>query len=300
MKITFFIPSQTFISIMKYILSFFFLTNFVIIHAQREVPSEYDSLEIRKFYVLDKLWTISSGDSLLYQVNELMVDKATYDYYSKNMHESMGLCRPCLLQYYDYDETLLKEVVSYTSCAVGDFKEFYSNGAIKTLGQYKENRTSNWDSIYTRGYCDVKVGNWYFFSETGDTTYVETWNDGQFVSQIPEQELSEIWKVDVLKKKKVISSKSIDRKDLSKLKLKPHFKNKNQNLTLEVQITITNGGWEKYQSKCTINEFNSINLKEIVKTLEFDNLKETEIEIRITFPDDYGGDWIYHHFNLNL
>lgn len=137
----------------------------------------YDKLDTLKFYD-GSASAINDGKKMVYKVNDVVVSKEEYDKFNSVWH-NIDKCKPCYLEHYTADDKLVAAGVQYTDCRVGDWKEFYPDGSVKISGHYKENHTGNWKSIFARGYCSVKDGDWISYSPKGDTTSVENYKEGK-------------------------------------------------------------------------------------------------------------------------
>jgi antitoxin component YwqK of YwqJK toxin-antitoxin module len=85
----------------------------------------------------------------------------------------------------NYDEKghLNFEALSYNSCHVGDFINYYGNGNVKTKGQYKTNLTDDWTNLKERGLCSVQVGEWKTYTETGELKSTIIYEEGKIVKE---------------------------------------------------------------------------------------------------------------------
>ena len=152
----------------------------------------------------------------------------------------METCCPCILKSYDENDVLLGEGVSCTDCGVGWFKKYYQNGKVKLSGQYKENPTKNWKSIAARGFCSVPIGQWTYFNDQGDSLYSEFWEDGKFIKQVPEQNATQIWKVDFTLHGQIIVDQQVTMQQVKDLIITPHFKNSHRGgVTVNFIATVT-------------------------------------------------------------
>ena len=142
--------------------------------------SSYRNLVEKKFYRLSYSSQTRDGTTI-YKINEKEVDKATYDKYNTTW-ANMETCKPCILLSYDYNDNLLYKGIQYTDCRVGFWIEYFSNGKVKIIGHYKENKKENWENAYSQGLCR-KDGVWTYFNENGDKLYWESWEDGKLVKK---------------------------------------------------------------------------------------------------------------------
>lgn len=229
----------------------------------QDTASIYTNLERKKFYGVSTS-SYSFGDSTTYTVNNKIVSKDTYEKY-KSTWENMSGCCPCILEVYNEHDTLLRESVSCGDCGVGWLRKYYPNGQIQLTGYYKENPTGNWENIYDRGYCNVKEGEWIYFSENGDTLYSEFWENGQFIKQVPEQAPCEIWKVDLLLNGKDMNQKKISAKKIPKLVIVPHYKNSNTNSSITISFEVSAVGYKPNMKEFTVESFKNIDVYAMMK-----------------------------------
>lgn len=148
----------------------------------------YKDLKIIKSYLVS-LEKTGAPPFTKYKVNGKSVSQATYDKYDRSF-ENMKKCKPCINKSYTTNEKLIIESVSYGDCGVGWYKEYFLNGNLKVSGQFKENDTNNWEDLYARGYCNRMDGKWIFYNKNGSPKYVELWEDGNLIKQIPDQKKS--------------------------------------------------------------------------------------------------------------
>ncbi|SHM24873.1 hypothetical protein SAMN02746009_04180 [Hymenobacter psychrotolerans DSM 18569] len=160
-----------------------------------------------------------------YFINGKRVDKIAYDSFQGNSRYIKECC-PCILQMYNSDGRLVNEGVRCTDAPVGWWKAYYTTGNLKESGQFKENDSGNWDNLCDRGYCGVKVGRWTYFDEQGKTLYSEDWKEGEFVRQLPEQLIPELWKVDFLLQGQNAKKLPLTLEQISELQIVSYYKNK--------------------------------------------------------------------------
>ena len=146
-----------------------------------QADDAYQNLAVKKYYAVS-LFAITGTGKDTYEVNDRVVDKATYDKYHAEV-DNLGNCCPCILRAYDENDVLLSEYVACTDCKVGDYRDFYPDGSTKSTGHYKENHTGNWKNIWRRGYCNIKDGEFVYFNEKGEVLYSEFWKNGKQVTQ---------------------------------------------------------------------------------------------------------------------
>jgi hypothetical protein len=205
---------------------------------QSKHTTVYPKLETKVFYVVNVSAQTVNGNGV-YQVNGKEVAKSVYDKYYASW-QNIESCCPCILERYDESDMLISEYVSCGDCGVGDFKQFYPNGKVKLVGRYKENPSGNWDDLWERRYCSIPDGKWTYFSEQGDTLYSEFWEDGKFVSQVPEQKAVEIWDVELTLHGERIENQSLTIQQIQELVVIPRFKNSSrENMQLTVNLKVS-------------------------------------------------------------
>jgi antitoxin component YwqK of YwqJK toxin-antitoxin module len=188
----------------------------------------------------------------------------------KNTWADMEKCCPCILQSYDENDVLLREKVACTDCGVGAFKEFYPNGQVKIDGQYKENNSGRWDSIYYRSYCNVEAGSWKYYNETGGLLYTEDWENGEFVKQVPQQNALEIWKVELLLNAQKIDTQQLTVAQVPLLTISPKFKNSSRNgLNLSIRLSVSAINHKIVERYFTTANFKDLDLLQIIRESGF-------------------------------
>lgn len=246
------------------------------IFGQSDSPTIYKKLSTKKMYSVGVSFQTIKGKAV-YKLDGKKVSKSTYEKYKPNW-DILESCCPCLLKYYDKNEILLREIVSCTDCGVGDFKEFYPNGKLKISGQYKENNSGNWDwkTIQKRGYCSVPNGKWTYFNKKGDTLYSEFWKNGEFIKQVPELNKNEIWKVDLTLNGESVENRSLTIDQVRQLVITPKFKNSSKidtNFTVKFEVTLV--GYKENEKTFSIENFNTINVLEILSEVGIPSEKAT-------------------------
>lgn len=247
---------------------------------QSDSTTVYRGLDTVKFYSVS-LRSQSAYGIVTYQVNGKDVSKSTYDKY-KSTWKAMGACRPCYLKTYDEQDVLLRESVSCTDCGVGVFKEYYGNGRVKLSGRYKENASGNWDRISDRGLCSVPDGQWTYFDEQGDTLYAEFWADGEFIQQVPEQQATEIWKVELTLNGETIDKQPLSTEQVKALVVTPKYKNSHtEGVNLTVNFEVTAIGHRKGKQTFTLDSFKHIDVLNMLSDLGIPAGKQTSFMMEI-------------------
>ena len=246
------------------------------VFGQSDSPTIYKKLSTKKMYSVGVSFQTIKGKAI-YELDGKKISKSTYEKYKPNW-DILESCCPCLLKYYDKNDILLREIVSCTDCGVGDFKEFYPNGKVKLSGQYKENNSGNWDwkTIQKRGYCSVPSGKWTYFNKKGDTLYSEFWKNGEFIKQVPELNKNEIWKVDLTLNGESVENRSLTIDQVRQLVITPKFKNSSKidtNFTVKFEVTLV--GYKENEKTFSIENFNTINVLEILSEVGIPSEKAT-------------------------
>jgi antitoxin component YwqK of YwqJK toxin-antitoxin module len=165
---------------LSYILIFTFILNTLSFAQKKEEHKDAHKngpkpLEVKRFYNVGVSKDSVAG-KVTYKVNGKEVDKKTYNMYQVTMN-NMKTCKPCLLETYDINGTLLFKAAQYLDCMVGEWTEYYPSGKVKVAGHYRENEHDTWDMLWDGGYC-VKHGTWTYYDETGKVTNSEKYSFG--------------------------------------------------------------------------------------------------------------------------
>lgn len=241
----------------------FFMSISPFLPAQQD-SSIYVNIETRKYYSVD--YSISvRNDITTYRINDREVSRETYEKYS-NAERVLDSCCPCLLQAYDENDVLTRERISCGSCGVGWFREFYPNGTVQLSGRYKENPTGNWKDLWQRGYCEIREGQWVYFTEQGDTLYSEFWQDNRFIRQAPEQNITEIWDAGITFMGQDADGMTLTATEVQQLVITPRFKNSTRDsLDDIVRIEATTMGRKPYIQSFTLSGFKDIDVAAMYK-----------------------------------
>jgi antitoxin component YwqK of YwqJK toxin-antitoxin module len=136
----------------------------------------YKNLPTLSCYRIRRYSTVRDGDTT-YTLNNSLVDKETYNKFSKC---DVFVCRPCLLELYDINDKLVTKGVTYGDCWSGPFVDYYSNGFVKQMGEYRQNSSQSWDNFK----CSIRVGKWKYFDEQGNLIKTEYWKGGLLAKTI--------------------------------------------------------------------------------------------------------------------
>jgi antitoxin component YwqK of YwqJK toxin-antitoxin module len=118
-----------------------------------------------KFYAVSLTSETRDGKTT-YQVDNKQVSKAEYDKYHA-AYKNLANCKPCYMRTYTKEEVLLNEGDRYTDCQVGTWKEFYPDGQIKVLGQFRADSTGKWKEKKSDKWCSIREGEWTYYNATG-------------------------------------------------------------------------------------------------------------------------------------
>ncbi len=152
--------------------TFYFSENAVLSNkAKLDTLRTYDVfLEIRK---------TPFGDAYMCNGNEISRQK--YEDYKLFWNSTAG-CKPCILYTYNDKEEIKFITFQYKDCLCGSYTEYYPNGQIKVKGQFKENNSSDWLNMRNRGLCNIRVGNWMYYYESGVVQKSEMYEEGRLKS----------------------------------------------------------------------------------------------------------------------
>jgi len=214
----------------------FLITHFLLF-SQDVKTMNYSSMDTIQFYAVNTSHTSDISGKEEFFVNDIQVDKQIYEKY--NSIEKTQNCCPCVVEYLTINDTLLSRVIECNSCKVGDYTTYYANGNIKCLGKYKQNKTENWQSLRNRELCDIKTNEWIYFDVNGDTLYIEKWNNGEFISQYPDQNSDDVWGVDFELNGQLIQENTITLNEFNQLVIKPKYKSNKQHPSINILFNLS-------------------------------------------------------------
>lgn len=155
-----------------------------IVYSCFNIYAQQDSLAVSAVLdtmIVHELGTTSNGTYYSYQIfsnGELISE----DYKNKSSYIDILIrCKPCYMKIYSVVSVLKNEGVRYGECNCGTHKQYYANGLIKALQNYKENDSGYWDNLYARGYCSVKDGMWRYYEPNGKLKKVENYKDNKLI-----------------------------------------------------------------------------------------------------------------------
>lgn len=231
----------------------------------------YKGLETRKFYRVGYSSSSTNGVTT-YKLNDKEVSKSTYDKYHSTW-KNMETCKPCVLMTYDMNDKLLYKGIQYTDCPVGFWIEYFPNGKVKLIGHYKENESGDWNNAWDRGFCR-QDGAFTYFNESGEELYTEYWKNGQFIKQVPEQNKTELWNLELTFDGVKVDKQVLTPKQVSEIKIKPQFKNSSTagtNLTIKFLVSAV--GHKQNEQTFTLDDFNTIDVQKMIDKV---GIKTTE------------------------
>ena len=162
--------------------TFIVVVTLVSFRAQTDGRKGYGTVDTLTFYRVSTSATTDKNGTTYY-IDDTPIDKATYDKYA-DAYENLKKCKPCWMKTYGRDGKLLYEGMQYTDCLVGDYRDYYSDGTLRSAGHYLENHTGKWKNIYERGYCGTKNGEWKYYSVSGKDSLTETYVKGKLVTTV--------------------------------------------------------------------------------------------------------------------
>lgn len=231
--------------------------------AQSIIETTYQNLSTKKIYATNLSIQTQNG-ALNFSVNGRNISKYLFDKYSSTWND-LDSCCPCILQLYDENEVLFQEMISCDGYEVGWIKEYYQNGKIRLTGQYQENQSGNWEHILETGKCCVREGKWTYFNTKGDTLYNEFWHNGNFISQVPEQTLTEIWAIELTLDGEHYYSEILTFEQVKGFTITPLFKNSHRDsLDLTINFKIVSPENKIIMRTFTLDNFKNIDVQRIL------------------------------------
>jgi hypothetical protein len=246
----------------------------------QEQKTIYKGLEKKKFYSVELSSQTKNGVEY-FQVNGREVNKSTYKKFEL-IQKNIENCCPCILEFYDENENLIREAVSCKDCGVGQFKEYSSDGKVKIIGQYKENQNKNWKNLWERGLCSIPDGKWTYFNTSGDTLYYEVWNNGSFLKQVPEQNQTEIWKIELTRKGEIIENQTLTLEQVNELIIIPKFKNSNRELAnLTINFEVSAIGHKQSKKSFSLDNFKNIDVNDMLTELGITSEEKATFKLKV-------------------
>lgn len=92
---------------------------------------------------------------------------------------------PYVYEQFDDYGNILMQTVSCTDCYVGEYKEYYPRGPLKTHGFYKQNETGIWPPEKHYFPCNIKHGLFTYFSFSSDTLLKVIWANNKIINYSP-------------------------------------------------------------------------------------------------------------------
>ena len=247
------------------------------INAQDSILTVYGKLPTYKIIAGGFVSITDTNNQTTYSINNQKVNETDYNQGISNIN----LCSPCIAINFNKNDIKISETVQYSDCGVGWFKEFYPNGKIKRTGHYKENPTDNWKNIWNRGYCSVKDKKWTYFKENGDTLYSELWNNGKFIKQVPEQNIPELWNIELTLNELIIDTQTIAINQIGNLKINPRYKNSNTNSKLTLTFEVSANGHKVNEKPFSLKSFKNIDVSSMLLDVEIPKEKKTSFVLSV-------------------
>jgi hypothetical protein len=190
----------------------------------KKLNGDYSKLDTIKYYDVSRSMH-DSGNGKKYSINQKNVSREYYEKFAETSRARKE-CQPCILQTFTEDEILVSEEVALGYSTVGWFKKYHPNGKLKQTGYYVENPIPATPHRTWKWY--VNDGTWTWYDLNGDTLYTETWKQGEFINQFPEQNITEPWKVDLHLKGDTGIIDKITADQVRDLQIKAKYKNSNR------------------------------------------------------------------------
>jgi hypothetical protein len=228
--------------------------------------------------------TLENG-LLVYQVDGATVDSIQYSECQKN-HLLMTNCQPCWSKVYDEEGMLLYEAATYTDCFIGGYRSYYPSGKVKTRGQFRSQAVRDSTETILPGTCSIKTGDWVYYQEDGTIDYEEIWNNGQFLQQIPNQEKSEVWAIDLtfFGGKFAPETATLRFDMVNKLTIQPLYKNANRAAEVTGVIEISCANHPSKSSEFTPTSFPYLDLNSLLP--KDNNWKREDLLVALKFYVD--------------
>ena len=260
------------------------------IYTQTDTGAVYKKLETKKYYDVNLSISRAEEGWYIYKANEKEVSKSTYNKYSSTK-ENYGKCCPCILQKYNEYEILIEEAVRCGDCLLGWYKDYYLNGKLKLEGNYKYVMPTKDGPP-----CNIPHGQWTYFNKKGDTSYLEFWDNGEFLKQVPEQNTIEMWAVELrlddyeFDKFDRFDKKAIPIDQIKNLKITPKYKNSHTNAKITVTVTFSTETppYKTITKKINIESFQDIDVASILSEAEIEQGKVIDFRLYV----DCNGYWI--------
>lgn len=130
-----------------------------------------DTLRTYDVYLEERLTPFG----IAYMCNGNEVTKSKYFEY-KRFWDASGACVPCLLYTYGADDKLKHVTFQYEDCLCGSYKSYHENEMLKVEGQFRENQDGNWKNMQFNRQCNIRIGKWTYYTETGVVEKIENYN----------------------------------------------------------------------------------------------------------------------------
>jgi len=230
-----------------------------------------------------------------YTINDKIVEKDVFDNYFK-ANQLAKKCCPCIVRMFNFGDTLLYEDKRCHDTINDWFKGYYPNGNLMNLSHYSI--TENQNGIYSIGIGDKysKDGTWIFYNVQGDTSKVEVWNKGTFISESPKIDSSEIWGITITYERNNILTNDIIITNFKRFKFKPFYKTKNKTAELKLNVRITDSNNRSWSNSLTPKELRKLQIDEVAGENDIELNENTLIWITFTSNSNvFGGKIFKYH-----
>jgi antitoxin component YwqK of YwqJK toxin-antitoxin module len=133
--------------------------------SQSDTTSQLKVIDTIEIHHYNLRWRTTNGKTTYYK-DDKKISKRKYNALAETTSKLKD-CVPCYIIAYTNNK-LAYEGDFYTDCGVGLFIEYYSNGIIKTKGEYKRNPNKDWEMESISEWCAIKNGTWENFDNKGN------------------------------------------------------------------------------------------------------------------------------------
>lgn len=116
----------------------------------------------------------------VYLANGQVITKDKSDFFKDSWKKAQN-CQPCEVYTYNVKNELKHVVIQYEGCLLGPFKEYYTDGKIKSEGNFKTNPSNDYSNLRLRGLCSMREGIWNYYNEAGKLQTIETYENGTLI-----------------------------------------------------------------------------------------------------------------------
>lgn len=272
---------------LKLFTAFVFTAIYCVIFSQDDRKVNYAKMDTIQIYDVNLSYYADISGREEFFVNDVQVDKQRYEKYDS--FKKTQNCCPCVVEHLTIHDTLISRATECRTCRVGDYTEYYPNGNFKCLGKYKQNDTENWQSLRNRGLCDIKTSEWVYFDVHGDTLYIEKWNNGEFISQYPDQHSDDIWGVHFELNGHLIQEDSISVDEFNELTLVPKYKSDKPHSGINIRFDLSIHSSPKEGiviTKIPFQDLTNIDLIESIKSTDWENKTIDYVAIEVFYNNE--------------